>query len=68
MIFKVAITKIKSNQREINKKKKTLKRIVFQDLSFIRSLCKIVGTLGFSYITFFTYAPKSTKSYFVLNI
>ena len=68
MISKVAITKIKSNQREINKKKKTLKRIVFQDLTFIRSLCKIVGTLGFSYITLFTYTPKSTKSYFVLNI
>ena len=68
MISKVAITKTKSNQREINKKKKTLKRIVFQDLTFIRSRCKIVGTLGFLYITLFTYTPKSTKSYFVLNI
>ena len=50
------------------KKKNTSKRSVFQDPSFIRSLCKVVGTLGFSYITLFTYAPKSSKSYFVLNI
>ena len=49
------------------KKKKTSKISVFQDPSFIRSLCKVVGTLGFSCITFFTYAPKSSKSYFVLN-
>ena len=50
------------------KKKTTSKRSVFQNPSFIRSLCKIVGALGFSCITFFTYAPKSSKSYFVLNI
>ena len=49
------------------KKKKTSKRGVFQDPSFIRSLCKVVDALAFSYITFFTYAPKSSKSYFVLN-
>ena len=60
--------KDKSSQGEIMKKKTTLKRSVFQDPSFIRSLCKVVGALGFSYITFFTYAPKSSKSYFVLNI
>ena len=57
----------KSSQREIKKKKKTSKRSVFQDPSFIRSLCKVVGALGFSCITFFTYTPKSSKSYFVLN-
>ena len=28
----------------------------------------VVGALGFSCITFFTYALKSSKSYFVLNI
>ena len=50
------------------KKKNTSKRSVFQDPSFIRSLCKVVGALGFSCITLFTYAPKSSKSYFVLNI
>ena len=66
-IFKVAITKTKSSQREINKKK-TSKRSVFQDLSFIGSLCKVVGTLGFLCITFFIYAPKSSKGYFVLNL
>ena len=59
--------KDKSSQREIMKKKTTSKRSVFQDPSFIRSLCKVVGTLGFSCITFFTYTPKSSKIYFVLN-
>ena len=49
------------------KKKITSKRSVFQGPNFIRSLCKIVGVLGFSCITLFTYAPKSSKSYFVLN-
>ena len=66
-ISKAIITKTKSNQREINKKKKTSKRSSFQDPSFIRSLCKVVGALGFSCITFFTYAPKSSKSFFILN-
>ena len=60
--------KDKSNQGEIMKKKTTSKRSVFQDPSFIRSLCKVVGALEFSCITLFTYAPKSSKSYFVLNI
>ena len=50
------------------KKKTTSKRSVFQDPTSIRSLYKVVGALGFSCITFFTYAPKSSKSYFVLNI
>ena len=52
----------------MKKKKTTSKRSVFQDLNFIRSLCKVVGALGFSYITLFTYASKSSKSYFVLDI
>ena len=60
--------KDKSNQKEIIKKKKISKRSVFQDSSFIRSLCKVVDALEFSCITFFTYASKSSKSYFVLNI
>ena len=63
----MAITETKSGQKEINKKK-TSKRSVFQDLSFIGSLCKVVGALGFSCITFFIYAPKSSKRYFVLNL
>ena len=67
-ISKVAITKTKSSQSEINKKMKTSKRSVFQDLSFIGSLCKLVGALDFSCIIVFTYAPKSFKSYFVLNL
>ena len=60
--------KDKSSQGEIMEKNTTSKRSVFQDLSFIRSLCKVVGALGFSCITFFIYAPKSSKNYFVLNI
>ena len=69
-IFKVTITKTKtkSSQREINKKKKTSKRNVFQDLSFIGSFCKVVGALGFLCITLFICPPKSSKSYFVLNL
>ena len=66
-ISKVAITNIKSSQKEIAKKKKNSKWSVFQDLSFIGSLSKVVGALGFSCITLFTYAPKSSKSYFGLN-
>ena len=58
MISKVTIIKTKSSQREINKKKKTSKRSVFHDLSFIESLCKIIGTLGFSCIILLIYAPK----------
>ena len=50
------------------RKKTTSMKSVFQDSSFIRSLCKVVGALEFSCIRFFTYAPKSSKSYFVLNI
>ena len=57
--------KDKSSEGEIIKKKTTSNRSVFQDPSFIRSLCNVVGTLGFSCITLFTYAPKSFKSYFV---
>ena len=37
--------KDKSSQGEIMKKKTTSKRRVFQDSSFIRSLCKVVGAL-----------------------
>ena len=66
-IFKVAITKTKLSQREIHKKKKTSKRSVFQNLSFIKSLSKVVGALGFSYITLLIYVPKSSKSNFVLK-
>ena len=66
--FKSGNHKDKSSQREIMKKKTTSKRSVFQDPSFITSFCKVVGALGFSCIIFFTYAPKSSNSYFVLNI
>ena len=66
--FQSSNHKDKSSQKEIMKKKTTSKKSVFQDPSFIRSLCEVVGALGFSCITFFTYVPKSSKSYFVLNI
>ena len=57
-ISKVTITKTKSSQRKINKKKKTSKRNVFQDLSFIGSLCKFVSALGLSCITLLVNALK----------
>ena len=60
--------KDKSNQGKIMKKKTTSKRRIFQDQSFIRSFCKVVGALGLSYISFFIYAPKSFESNIVLNI
>ena len=60
-ISKVTITKTKSSQREINKKKKTSKRSVFQDISFIRFLCKVVGALSLSCTTLLIYAPKLSK-------
>ena len=66
--FQSSNHKDKSNQREILKKKTTSKRRVFQDQSFIRYLCKVVGALGLSCISFFIYAPKSSKSNIVLNI
>ena len=50
------------------KKKITSKRRVFQDQSFLRSLCKVVGALRLSCISFFIYAPKLSKSNIVLNI
>ena len=69
-ISKVAITKTKPSQSQwkINKKKKTSKSSLFQVLSFIGFLCKVVGALSFSCITFFIFAPKSSKTYFVLNL
>ena len=60
--------KDKSSQGKIMKKKTTSKRRVFQDQSFIRFLCKVVGALGLSCISFFIYAPKSSKSNITLNI
>ena len=39
--------KDKSSKWEIMKKKTNLKRSVFQDPNFTRSLCKVVGALGF---------------------
>ena len=53
--------KDKSSQGEIMKKKITSKINVFQDPSFIRSLCKVIGALGFLSITFFTYAPNHPR-------
>ena len=61
----MTITKTKSSQREISKKKKTSKISIFQDLNFIGFLCKIVGALGLPCITLLIYAPKSFKSNFV---
>ena len=67
-ISKVAITKTNQVKWEIMKKNTTSKRRVLQDQSFIRSLCKVVGALRLLCISFFIYAPKSSKSNIVLNI
>ena len=66
--FQSGNKKNKSSQGKIMKKKTTSKKRVFQDQSFIRSLCKVVGALGLSCISFFIYAPKSSKSNIILNI
>ena len=63
----MAITKTKSRQREINKKKKTSKRSSFQDLSFIRSLCKVVGALGFFMHYIIYLCTKIIQELFHLN-
>ena len=60
-ISKVTITKTKSSQREVNKKKNTSKRSIFQDLRFIGFLCKVVGALGLSCITLLIYVPNHPK-------
>ena len=51
-----------------HEEKNHLKEKCLKDPNFIRSLYKVVGALGFSCITLFTYASKSSKSYFVSNI
>ena len=67
-IFKVAITKINHVNEKSWRRKPPQKRRVFQDLNFIRSLCKVVGALRLSCISLFIYAQKSSKSNIVLNI
>ena len=67
-ISKVAITKTNQTKEKSWRRRPPQKEVFFKDPSFIRSLCKVVSALGFSCITFFTYKPKSSKSYFVLNI
>ena len=65
---KVAITKTNQVKEKSWRRRRPQREMFFQDPSFIRFLCKVVGALGFSCITFFTYVPKSFKIYFVLNI
>ena len=67
MTSKVAI------QRQIKPRRNHVEEDHLKDKSFsrpklLKSLCKVVGALGFPCIIFLTYAPKSSKSYFVLNI
>ena len=66
-ISKVAITKTNQAKKK-SWKRRPPKRRVFQDQSFIRSLCKVVGALGLSCISFFIYTLKSSKSNIILNI
>ena len=59
----------KTNQaKEKSWRRRPPQRGVFQDQSFLRSLCKVVGALGLSCISLFIYAQKSSKSNIVLNI
>ena len=67
-ISKVAITKTNQTKEKSWRRRPPQREVVFKDPNFKRSLCKVVSALGFSCITFFTYTPKSSKSYFVLNI
>ena len=67
-ISKVTITKTNQAKEKSWRRRPPQREVFFKDPSFIRSLCKVVSALGFSCITFFTYAPKSSKSYFVLKI
>ena len=68
MISKVAITKTIQAKEKSWRRRPPQREVFFKDPSFIRSLCKVVGVLGFPCIIFLTYAPKSSKGYFVLNI
>ena len=76
IIFQVWLGKTTSKvaiQRQIKPRRNHeeedhLKEKSFQDQSFLRSLCKVVSALELSCISFFIYAPKSSKSNIVLNI
>ena len=67
-ISKVAITKTNQAKEKSWRRRPPQREEFFQDQSFIRSLCKVVGALGLSCISFFIYALKSSKSNIVLNI
>ena len=67
-ISKVAITKTNQANEKSWRRRPPQREEFFQDPSFIRSLCKVVGALELSCISFFIYAPKSSKSNIVLNI
>ena len=64
MIFKMVITKTNQAKEKSLKRRWPQREVFFQDPSFIRSLCKVIGALRFSCITLFTYVPKSSKSFF----
>ena len=66
-ISRVTITKTNQAKKK-SWKRRPPKRRVFQDQSFIRSLCKVVGALRLLCISFFIYAPKSSNSNIILNI
>ena len=67
MISKLGITKTNQAKEKSWKRRPPQREVFFKDTNFIKSLCKVVDALGFSCITFFTYAPKSSKSYFVFK-
>ena len=67
-ISKVTITKTNQAKDKSWRRRPPQREEFFKNPSFIRSLCKVVGALGLSCISFFIYAPKSSKSNIVLNI
>ena len=76
IIFQVWLGKTTSKvaiQRQIKFRRNHEEKDHLKDKSFsrpklLKSLCKVVGALGLSCITLLIYAPKSFKSYIVLNI
>ena len=67
MTSKVAIQR-QIKPRRNHEEEDHLKEKSFSRPKLLTYAPRIVGALGFPCIIFLTYAPKSSKSYFVLNI
>ena len=67
MIFKVAITNTNQIKEKPWKRRPPQREVFFKTRPSEDLFVKVIGVLGFPFIIF-TYAPKSSKSYVVLNI